>query len=64
MGITDYLEVFGCGDAAFDAEDWGYTRWTSSSFYTQMGIDLAYCLTTGPVAVDHVKWGSLKSLYR
>ncbi len=64
VGITDFDDVYGACDAAIDAEDWGFLRWTPSSHFTGVGIDLAYCLTTGPVAADDVSWGSLKSVYR
>jgi hypothetical protein len=64
VGITDYDDVYGACDGAVDAVDWGYPRWTSSSHYTGMGLDLAYCLTTGTVATDEKTWGTLKSFYR
>jgi len=64
VGITDFDDVYGACDAAIDAEDWGFLRWTPSSHFTGVGIDLAYCLTTGPVAPDDVSWGSLKAIYR
>ncbi len=64
VGITDYDDVYGACDGAVDALDWGYPRWTSSSYYTGLGVDLAYCLTTGSVATDDQNWGTLKSFYR
>ncbi len=64
VGITDYDDVYGACDGAVDAVDWGFPRWTSSSHYTGLGLDLAFCLTTGSVAVDERSWDALKSIYR
>ncbi len=64
VGVTDYNDVYGACDGAVDAVDWGYPRWTSSSHYTGMGLDLAFCLTSGSVATEDQTWGTLKSFYR
>ncbi len=64
VGITDYDDVYGACDGAVEALDWGFPRWTYSSHYTGLGLDLAYCLTTGSVAVEDQTWGALKSFYR
>ena len=47
---------YGACPAYLDASWWGYDRWTSIDFFTQIPQDVAYCLTgpttTVPSAVD------------
>ncbi len=38
---------YGACPAWFDAEWWGYTRWTSIDEFTMIEQDLAYCLSAG-----------------
>ncbi|MCP4292681.1 MAG: hypothetical protein GY780_12705 [bacterium] len=64
VGVTDYDDVYGACHGVVDAVDWGYPRWTYSSHYTGMGMDLAFCLETGPVAVVPARWDALKANYR
>jgi len=45
---TEEWNIHGLGEAYLDGASWGYTRWTSTAFYTGIPRDLAYRLLCTP----------------
>ncbi len=45
---TPFGVSYGACPAWLDGDNWGYTRWTSIDFFTQIPQDLAYCLEGVP----------------
>ena len=64
LGVTALDDIYGCGAAYLDAPDWGYIRWTSTTWPSGLGYDMAYCLNGGTVASETMTWGAVRSLYR
>ncbi len=54
---------FGACPAWFDAEWWGYTRWTAIDEFTMIEQDLAYCLSGEGTEVPHSPPASGLSAY-
>jgi hypothetical protein len=64
--MTNDYDVYGCGQAYWDATYWGYPRWTAVSTYFGTQADVAYGLIgePGPTATENTTWGAVKDLYR
>ena len=49
---THEWEIYGAGEAYLDADNWGYTRWSPTSFFHGIPRDMAYGLTLSIIDAD------------
>ena len=61
--LTEDYTYFGCGEAYWSGDYWGYPRWGTISGYFGTAADVAYSLGTTTTAAGESDWGAVKSLY-
>ncbi len=62
-GLVFCDAIAGC-EGYWAGDYWGFPRWSPFSAYFGYGLDLGYCLGSGPVPTQDSTWGKVKSLYR